>query len=109
MARGYGHRKFYPYVTKKQLAIAPGMKAFVDNNKAELTSQGNKVLNAPGKMQRSQATPPLDKPWSKTESKAKTARKISKYVDQHGGSRGKAKKVIAAAHAVSFGADPKTK
>lgn len=109
MARGYGHRKLYPYVTKKQQDLAPGMKNFVDNNKAELTKQGNTVLNAPGKMAKTQSKPPLSKPWGSVQSKGTKAKKVSGYIDNHGGSRGRAKKILTDAHSVSFGADPKSK
>lgn len=109
MARGYGHRKLYPYVTKKQAKLAPGMVGFVKKNRDELTDQGNKVLSAPGQMTRNQAKKPLREPWRKTQNTGTSSRRVSKYLDAHGGSRGRATKILTQAHAVSFGADPRSK
>ncbi len=108
MARGYGHRKLYPYVTKKQLNIAPGIKGFVDRNKVDLTHQGNTVLNAPGDMTKDQSKGGLRTKWGRTQSNGTSSRKVAKYIDSNGGSRGRAKKILTAAHAVKFGADPKS-
>ena len=109
MARGYGHRKLYPYVTKKQAQLAPGMTKFVKDNKKELEKQGNQVLSAPGQMTKSQSKKPLSRPWGNTQSKGTSSRRVSKYLDTNGGSRGRAKKILTQAHAVSFGQDPRTK
>ena len=107
--RGYGHRKLYPYVTKKQAKLAPGMPKFIQSNKAELTDQGNRVLSQPGEMKKTQSKPPLSGPWGRAQSKGTNTRKVTKYIDSNGGSRGRARKILIGAHAVKFGADPKTK
>lgn len=109
MARGYGHRKLYPYVTKKQQKLAPGMPKFINSNRDELTDQGNRVLNAPGQMAKTQAKGKLATKWGRVQSNGTAARKVAKYIDTNGGSRGRARKILVAQHAVSFGADPKNK
>lgn len=107
--RGYGHRKLYPYVRAKQMKLAPGMKKFVADNKKELTHQGNQVLSEPGEMAKGQSKKPLTAKWGKAQSKGTSGNRVTRYIESHGGSRGRARKILAAQHTVSFGADPKSR